>query len=329
MLYDLVSLGEPLLRLAPPGQVQLRCMSSLDAHLAGAQMNVAADLACLGLRTALLTQLPDTPLGLWARDACRAVGLDTTYIHMTAEGRMGVVYCEFSAAPRAPVSVFDRADSAASCIGPDTFAWPEILAQTRYAYTDGIFPGISASCAEASLVYLQTARQLGVTTSFDTNYRTHLWEPQVAYQTWSKLLGLVDVLVTNRTVATEVFGYQGTDEELMRRFAETFGCRIVNLTQRTMDGLGRGAWQSQALSGGVVYISQRVDFEIVDRYGTGDAWCAGLLSALLAGQDLAYALDFAGSLCALAHTTEGDVAHFTCDEVTAVMRGEVDLRPKR
>ena len=111
--YDVVTLGEPLLRLSPPGKCQLRRTSSLHLYVVGSQLNVAANLARLGRRTAFLTKLPDNPLGLLALDACRSYGIDVSHIRLVPGGKMGVTYVEFSASPRAPLAVYDRAGSAA------------------------------------------------------------------------------------------------------------------------------------------------------------------------------------------------------------------------
>ena len=70
--YYLISLGEPLMRLSPPHFGQLRRAHSLDVYVVGSQLNVAANLARLGKKTAFVTQLPSGPLGSLAIDAFRA-----------------------------------------------------------------------------------------------------------------------------------------------------------------------------------------------------------------------------------------------------------------
>jgi 2-dehydro-3-deoxygluconokinase len=241
---------------------------------------------------------------------------------------MGVNYLEFSPSPRAPVAIFDRKGSAASTLGASDFDWQHVLADAQVAHTDGIMPGLSEGCREAAVVYLQTARALGVKTSFDVNYREHLWTEEAAKECWRTLLPLIDVVVTNRGVSEAVFGYTGSDEEILRAYHRDFGCELICLTHREMFGLERGAWSSRALHGGAVVEGRRFEFEIIDRYGTGDAFLAGLVYAYL-DRDAAYALSFGNATCALAHTTEGDVIPFTAAEVLPLLGDQIDLRVKR
>ncbi|MHB1001912.1 MAG: PfkB family carbohydrate kinase [Armatimonadota bacterium] len=330
MQYDLITIGEPLLRMSPPRYVQLRRTDTLDVFVVGSQLNVAANFARLGKQAAFLTRLPDNPLGLMALDACRSYGLDVSHIKMVPGAKMGVTYVEFSIAPRAPVAVYDRAGSAAGTTSPDDFDWDSLLASTKFAYTDGIFPGLGPSCSEATAAFFDAAKRHGCTCCFDVNYREHLWTPDAARASWSKILPKIDILVTNRGVSEAVFGRpeSDSDEDMMRFYAETFGCRVVCLTSREIMGTESGAWNSMALTSDGIIHGRRTEFDIVDRYGTGDAWFAGFLYGF-AEKGPAYGLDFGNAMCALAHTIEGDVAHLTPSDVEAIMVDKIDLRVRR
>jgi 2-dehydro-3-deoxygluconokinase len=327
-MVDLVSLGEVMLRMAPPRYRRLRCAHTLEVVVSGSQLNVAANLARLGKRTAFVTKLPANELGLLARDVCQGYGVDMSHVPLVPGTRMGVNYLEFSVTPRPSVAIYDRQHSAASTIAPGDFAWERILQKVPLAYTDGIFPGLSDSCAAAALEYVQAARQQGCTVCFDANYREHLWNPGRAREVWGRLLPYIDILVTNGTVSKQVFGYTGTDLDLAQRYTDEFGCRVVCLTWREGNDLVHGAWNSMAVTQGHSRPGRRVSFDIVDRFGTGDAWFAGFLFGYLDG-DLDYALNFGNALCALAHTIEGDVAQVSVDEVRSLMEGEHDLRVRR
>jgi 2-dehydro-3-deoxygluconokinase len=330
--YDLISLGEPLLRLSPRPGVPLRKADALELQVAGSQLNLAANLAQLGWRTAFLTKLPDNPLGWRTLDACRTYGVNVDHVSLVPGAKMGVTYVEFSAEPRAAEIVYDRARSAASTIAPADFDWADLARQTRLAYTDGLFPGLSASCRESTEVLVSAAKQAGTTTAFDMNYREHLWTAPEARDCWLRLLPKIDVLVSNRNVSEQVLGYGGSDEDLLKRYAGEFGCELVCLTYRETLSSRRGAFRSVALSGGnlgggKLLEGVRREFDIVDRYGTGDAWLAGLLFGLDC-QGAQHGLDFAGAMIALAHTVFGDVPFVTKKQVESVLSGHsgLDLR---
>ncbi len=327
-MYDLVSLGEVMLRMSPPRYQRLRRTRTLEVVVCGSQLNVAANLARLGRKTAFVTKLPANELGLLALDDCRGYGVDVSHIQLVPGTRMGINYVEFSGAPRPGTAVYDRQHSAASTIAPGDFAWDLILQGTTLAYTDGIFLGLSPSCREVALEFVGAAKQQQCTVCFDTNYREHLWTPSEARQAWSRFLPYVDVLVTNGWVSQNVFEYEGTEAEMAVHYTREFGCRVVCLTSRESNGLWRGAWNSLAVSEGQTYVGQRVEFEIVDRFGTGDAWFAGFLYGYLQG-DIEMALNFGNTLCAMAHTIEGDVVHVSADEVKALWETGYDLRIRR
>jgi 2-dehydro-3-deoxygluconokinase len=330
MNVDVISLGEPLLRLSPPLRGQLRRATQFDARVVGSQLNVAANLARLGRRAAFVTNLPDGPLGQLALDAIRSYGVDMSAVRLVPDSRLGVTYVEFSAAPRPPVAVYDRAHSAASTIAAASFNWDALLAGARAAYTDGIFPGLGDGCRAATAAFLAAARRHGALVAFDANYREHLWTADTARAAWSELLPLVDVAIVNPDVCRQVFGLAGNDADLGRQLAEQFTIRTVCLTVRGQVGLARGSWRSLAWHAGQAHEGHEQSFEIVDRYGTGDAFTAGLLHRLLDRRDdIAAALDFGNALCALAHTIEGDVAHVTAADVEALLRDGPDVRLRR
>jgi 2-dehydro-3-deoxygluconokinase len=327
-MHDLVSLGEVMLRMSPPRYQRLRRMRTLDVEVAGAQLNIAANMARFGKKAAFVSKLPKNELGVLAYDTCTSYGVDMQYVQMVDGARMGVNYLEFTATPRAPVTIFDRKGSAASTITAQDFDWAAILAGVKIAHTDGIFPGLSTGCREATTAYLLTAKEAGAATSFDMNYREHLWTPQTARECWDTLLPSIDILVTNRSVSEIVFGFSGTDEDLLRQYHAGYGCKLVCLTSREIDGIMRGAWSSVALHEGAVVQGRRYEFDAIDRYGTGDAFFAGLLYGYLEG-DVQFALNFGNAACALAHTIEGDIAQFSAAEVLPLLAETIDLRVRR
>ncbi len=326
--FDIISIGEPLLRLSPPRFTQLRCTRSLDLHVAGSQFNVAANLARLGKKTGFITKLPSNSLCFQVVDACSRFGVDISLIKMISGGKMGVTYVEFSAVPRSPLAIYDRAGSAASTITKDDYDWHDIAGRTRFIYSDGIFPGLGRGCFEATLELFTAAKEKGCTTCFDLNYRTHLWTPETARKAWAQILPMVDILVTNSNVSEVVFGYRGNDETVMSNYVRDFDCHMVLLTRREMYTSQTGAWNSKVLCDGNILEGKRFEFDSIDRYGTGDAWFSGFLFGYYEG-DLQFALDFGNALCAIAHTIEGDVANVSPEEVHAILNENSHFDVKR
>ena len=221
-MYDVVTVGEGMLRLSPPRYERIRRARTLDVHMCGSQGNVASNIARLGLKTAFVTKLPDNALGLLANDHYMSCGVDTSHIKFIPGSRLGVNYIEFGATPRASAVVYDRKDSAASTIAPGDFDWDEILQGTRLAYTDGIFPGLSPSCRQAAVEFVAAAKRNGCLVGFDVNYREHLWPPEEAKAVMSEIIKNVDILITTQWDSEIVFGYRGSYEEIIRQFHDGF-----------------------------------------------------------------------------------------------------------
>lgn len=324
----LVSLGELMLRLTPPKFERLRHTTSLQVTPCGAQFNIAANMAVLGRPSALLTKLPANHLGRLAESLAAGYGVDMSHAGFVGE-KIGMVFVEFSVAPRRLAHIYDRAGSAASTITETDFDWASVLADVHYAYVDGIFPALTDGCREATLRYVQAARAAGCTVCFDINYRESLWTPAEALAVYQQILPNVDILVTNRAVAEGVFGYSGTDEALLHAFRDEFGCEFICLTYRHGDGLRHGSWSSVALCAEELIAGRPFEYDVVDRFGTGDAFFAGLLYRYGETGDPQSALDFGNALCALAHTVEGDVAVLSAEEVDALLQEDYSLVTKR
>jgi 2-dehydro-3-deoxygluconokinase len=327
-MYDVVTVGEGMLRLSPPRYERIRRARTLDVQMCGSQGNVACNIARLGLKTAFVTKLPDNALGLLANDHYLSCGVDTSHIQFIPGARLGVNYLEFGATPRASAVVYDRKNSAASTIAPDDFDWDKILQGARLAYTDGIFPGLSPTCRQAAVEFIAAAKRNGCLVGFDVNYREHLWSPEEARSVMSEMIKNVDILITTQWDCEVVFGYRSSHEEMLRQFHRDFGCKIAAITLREVHNVLRGAWNTMVFHEGKVLHGQKFEIDVIDRFGAGDSWGSGFLYGYLTSNDVEYALNFGNALCALHHTIPGDVAHVTVKEVEALLNTR-DFREKR
>ncbi len=327
-MADLVSLGEMMLCLSPPKYERLRRASSLDVRICGAQFNVAANMASLGYSSLFLSALPQNEMGQLAHSLGAGYGVDMSQIKWVPGARMGLIFIEYGVSPRSHKHVYDRVQSAASTLAPDDFDFDAALDGARIAYADGILAALNPGCQAATLAYLQAARKAGVKICFDVNYRSTLWEMEAAREFYQKALPLADILVTNRNFSEELLDFSGSDTEIMQAYRHLYNCEVVCITYRNMEGMLRGAWHSLALAGEQVYEGRKMSFDVVDRFGTGDAFLAGLLHGYLKG-DIQYGLDFGDAYCALAHTTDGNPAVFTQQEVDEILDEGYQVITKR
>lgn len=346
--FDLVSLGEVMLRL-DPGDERIATTRSFRAWEGGGEYNVARGLRrCFGLRTAVVTALADNPVGRLIEDLILQGGVDTRYLIWRpydgtgAAVRNGLNFTERGFGIRGAVGCSDRAHSAASQLRPGDVDWHAIFAndKTRWLHCGGIFAGLSPSTAEVTQEAMRAARAAGTIISYDLNYRPSLWQanggPARAAEVNRKLVSLVNVLFGNEEDLTAGLGYQiegaspgysalahsgyeAALKEVTRDFPQL---KLVATTLRTVRSASVNDWEAIAWAQGSVYRSaSRPGLQILDRVGGGDSFASGMIYGLLTGLPVAEALEYGAAHGALAMTTPGDTSMATLDEVKHLVAG--------
>ena len=320
-MADVVTFGEAMVRLAPPGQRRLEQTASLEVTVGGAELNVATGVSRLGLQAAWVSSLPENPLGRMVRNRAREFGVDTRHVAWDAAARMGLFFVEYGASPRASSVLYDRAGSALSQLRGAPFDWPAILTDARAFHTTGITPALGERPAHEVQASLAAARARQLVTSYDLNFRAKLWSPEQARALQEPLMGLVDVLITTEEDAGTVFGITGRDyREVARQLADRYGFKIVTITVRGDVSVLRNTWTAIAYSEGRFVDDRTYDLELVDRVGGGDAYAAGFLYGLLTG-DIDKGVRYGNAFSALKQASWEDFNYATRAEVEALLQG--------
>ncbi|MFU0799379.1 MAG: sugar kinase [Xylanivirga thermophila] len=339
MKGNIVTFGEIMLRLTPPGYQRLEQARTLEMQFGGAEANVAASLARWGENASFITKLPPTPIAQGAIDHLRSIGVCTDDIVLGGD-RMGLYFLERGAAMRSSDVVYDRANSSIAGAKQEDFNWREIFKDASWFHFTGITPALSDNTLGITMDACKMAKEMGITVSCDVNYRSKLWDKAIAGEVLSKLLRYVDVCIINEQHAKELFNItspysmeDGFDErsveDIGSKIMERFGCQKVAITyRRTVSALDT-IWWSALYDGARVYISPRYSIHVVDRVGSGDAFAAGLIYGLANGMEDAYALNFGGASCALKHTIEGDINWVSVEEIEKLMSGDKSGGVKR
>jgi 2-dehydro-3-deoxygluconokinase len=340
-----VTFGEIMMRLAPPGRLRFTQARAFDVIYGGGEANVAVSLANFGVPVDYVTRLPANDLGEACVQFLRQYGVGTTGIVRGGE-RLGIYFLEMGAAQRGSAVIYDRANSAIATIRRGMIDWEAVLDGADWFHWTGITPAISQGLAEACLEGLQAARHLGLTVSCDLNYRAKLWKwGRTPGEAMQELVPYCDIAIGNEEDAEKVFGIRATGadvasgvvradpyrpvcEELARRFPNL---KQIAITLRGSLSASRNTWSAALWDAGRFYTGLTFDIaDIVDRVGGGDAFAAGLIYGLRAyGEDRQRALNFATAASCLKHTIVGDFNLVSVAEVEKLMGGDASGRVSR
>jgi 2-dehydro-3-deoxygluconokinase len=337
-MFDVVTFGEAMIRLVPPHFQRLEQTTSLDLQIGGGELNVAVGVSRLGLESTWVSRLPKNALARLMENRVRQAGVDTSNIVWANEGRVGLYFVEFGAAPRPSSVLYDRAHSAISAIQPGEVDWKKVLEGAKWFHVSGITPALSDSAAAVTREALQAARAAGATVSYDLNYRAKLWAPEKAQAVQETLMQHVDVLITTEEDTDVVFkirapGRDKTDaqtfkevsaesyKEVARRLEQRFHFKAVAITLRENPLVWRNTWTAIAYAEGKFYDDVKYDLEIVDRIGGGDSFSAGFIYGRLVKKSYEAAVRYGNAFSALKHSNPGDFNWATLQEVENLLKG--------
>ena len=330
-----VTFGEIMLRLAPPGFERFLQTPQFVATFGGGEANVAVALAALGAPASYVTVLPDKhPVADAAIAELRRCGVDTSYI-VRGKGRMGIYYLEAGANQRPSKVVYDRNSSAIALAGPGAIAWDAVFTGAGWFHLTGITPALSASAAELSLEALRQARAAGLTISLDLNYRKNLWKwGKPAAEVMPELAKLVDIVIANEEDVQTTLGieaevdvhsgkldlaqYERLTAKVLNAFANL---RAVAITLRESKSASHNGWSACWNDRSEFLVSRAYEItHIVDRVGAGDSFSGGLIYGLMHLGSPKEALEFATALSCLKHSVPGDFCRVTVEEVNALLK---------
>lgn len=313
--YDLITFGENMIRLSTRDFERLEQAQVLDFRHGGTEANVAVGLARLGHRTAWVSRLADNALGHRIERDIASWGADTSHVLWVPDERVGVFFLAVGSEPRASSVLYDRRDSSMSRMTTADFPWP-LLAETGWLHLTGITTAISQTCEDLVREGLARARELGLTISYDVNYRTKLWSPAKAREIVSPLCEAADIMFMKRADVANVFGISyDTEEDMLRALADRFARRVVVMTVGS-----RGAIALDKPSGEILRAPAYPIQHVVDRVGAGDAFAAGFIAGYIE-KDTQYGLRLGNAMAALKMTIQGDYALISRAEVDALLAG--------
>lgn len=346
-MKKVVTFGEIMLRLSPPGFLRFSQTNSFDVVYGGGESNVAVSLANYGVPVEFVTRLPNNDIGHCAHMEMRKRGVGTSHVNWGGD-RLGIYFLETGAVSRGSKVVYDRAHSAMAEIQAGMIDWEAVFADVEWFHWTGITPAISQGAADACLEAVKVASDLGITISTDLNYRKKLWKYDVDREAiMTELTSYCDIILGNEEDAEMHFGIkpegldittQGHDvkaeaflsvcQQMMKKFPRA---KKVITTLRGSISASHNTWAGVMYDGETMFESPQYQItDIVDRVGGGDSFMGGLIYGLLKyPENDQNALNFAVAASCLKHTIKGDANLVTLDEVEKLMSGDASGRVAR
>ena len=342
--YDLVALGECMIRLSPPGHGRVEFSPTLEVWVGGGEYNVAYALARLGLRTGWVGGLNTSPMGKIVLNHGRSVGMDLShaitrkYDGYGKKDRIGLNFTEVGHGKRASTTLYDRGHSATAGIKPGEINWEKLFVEegVRWLHTGGIFSALSTDTRAVVAEAIKAAHNAGTIVSYDLNFRSKLWSSKEAIETTKPLVPYIDCLIGNEEDFEKVLGYhaEGVDIEknemdtgafkkMVERVVKDFpNIKVVGTTLRGVKTALVNDWSAIMWNEGKFYDGPNFkDAEIEDRVGGGDGFASGFTYGFLTGKPPQDCVDLGVAHGALLMSTRGDTSQIELDELLHVAGG--------
>ena len=320
--FDLISFGEVMLRLSPPDKEKISQSEVFEKNCGGSEFNVASGAANLGIRSAIMTKLPKNKMGHFIARRIRYGSVSDDYVvwDNSDTKRLGIYYYESGVFPRKSAVVYDRAASSVCSLKlseiPD-----EIYAKTRMFHISSISLALGEELRQTAIEVIKRMKKNGVAISFDVNYRAALWSEEEARELIKTILPLVDILFVSEETSRRMMQKEGTLDEIMKSYADEYGCRIVATTRREVVSPTKHNFGSRIYFDGKFYEEPHYkNIEVIDRVGSGDAYVAGMLYGILSGGSIEESMAYGNALSAVKNTVLGDMSISSIDEVNSIIK---------
>lgn len=343
MTKPVVTFGEIMLRLAPPGFERFLQSPQFAATFGGGEANVAVTLGSFGIPARYVTVLPSNPIADAFLGELRRFRVDDSYV-VRGKGRLGIYFVEPGANQRPSKVVYDREYSAIALAKPGDIDWAKVFDGAGWFHVTGITPAISQGAADLAVEAVKAARGAGLTVSCDLNYRKNLWKyGKTAKEVMTELFQYVDVGIANEEDCQKSLGIQvDVDVESGKLESEQYrqltdkvlaaypNLKMLAVTLRESKSASHNGWSACLNDRQAFLVSRHYEItHIVDRVGGGDSFAGGLIYGLLQLGDHAQALEFAVAASCLKHSIPGDFNRYTVDEVNALIKGGGSGRVQR
>jgi 2-dehydro-3-deoxygluconokinase len=339
-----VTFGEIMLRLAPPGYERFLQSPQFLATFGGGEANVAVALGGFGVPARYVTVLPPSnPIADAFIGELRRFGVDPSYI-VRQKGRFGIYFVEPGANQRPSKVVYDRDYSAIALAKPGDIDWSRTFQGATWFHITGITPALSQTAADLAIESVQKARGQALTVSCDLNYRKNLWKyGKAAKDIMTELFRHVDIGIANEEDCQMSLGIQvdvdvhsgKLEREQYRKLTDAVLERFPNLkaiaiTLRESKSASHNGWSACLNDRKDFLLSRHYEItHIVDRVGGGDCFAGGLIYGLLNLPSHQDGLEFAVAASCLKHSIPGDFNRFAVDEVNALVKGGGSGRVQR
>lgn len=324
----IICFGEILLRHTSPGHQMLFQSPILETYVGGAEANVAVSLANFGHDAAMVSCVPDNPLGKFGISELSKHSVNVSNV-LYDEGRMGQYFLINGSGHRRSEIIYDREYSSFSQTAPHKYPWDEIFNEAKWFHLSGITPAISENTATAAIEALEKAEESGLTISFDGNYRPALWQGKEnsAPPILRKILGKTNIAFINEKDISVILEmtFDNPDPVLRRREAcEAAFMAFPKLQKIYSTFRGKGnIYSAIGFSRNSLVQSREYNLgTVIDRIGTGDAFAAGIIHSILINEDDQYSVEFAAAAAVAKHTIPGDFNLVTKAQVSEIMSGE-------
>src|SRR3954451_1916165 len=203
--YDLVRLGESMIRLSPPQHGRIEFAPLLEVWVGGGEYNVSYALSRLGMRTGWVGGLNSSPMGAIIRNHARGAGMSVDYVverkydGVGKKDRIGLNFTEVGVAKRGSVTLYDRGHTATAGMKPGDVNWNKLFKGdgVRWLHPGGIFSALSESTRQVVAEAVKAAHEAGTIVSYDLNFRSKLWSSKAAIATPEPLVPCLDCLIGN------------------------------------------------------------------------------------------------------------------------------------
>ncbi|MBQ3025682.1 MAG: sugar kinase [Spirochaetaceae bacterium] len=330
-MKKIVCFGEIMMRLNPLNKERFIQADNFAISYSGAEANVCASLANYfedSSQIYFVSKVPANELGKSSIKTLRSQNINTEYVVQGGQ-RLGLYFLEEGASQRPSKVIYDRKNSSFAESSVTDYNWDIIFEDCTWFHFSGITPALSDNLAEICKIACKKAKEKNIKISCDLNYRKKLWTTEKANSVMSELFEFVDVCIANEEDVQNVFGLQGSYEELAQKIIQKFSCKLVAFTLRESFSADKNIWSSLLFSKTESFKSEKYEIQIVDRVGAGDSFSGALIYALLNDYSNQNSLEFATAASCLKHSIHGDFNQVTVDEVLSLMKGNSNGRIQR